>query len=84
MVRSVASGQVIIPLQYSSEIHSAVLMVHGEKAHSRYFSETAYSKLTGDNKELLIIPGANHTDLYDQMDIIPFEKLNAFFTEYLR
>lgn len=71
-------------LQYSSEIHSAVLMVHGEKAHSRYFSETAYNKLTGDNKELLIIPGANHTDLYDQMDIIPFEKLNAFFTEYLR
>ncbi len=71
-------------LQYSSEIHSAVLMVHGEKAHSRYFSETAYSKLTGDNKELLIIPGANHTNLYDQMDIIPFEKLNAFFTAYLR
>ena len=71
-------------LQYSSEIRSAVLLVHGEKAHSRYFSETVYSKLTGDNKELLIIPGANHTDLYDQMDIIPFEKLNAFFTEYLR
>ena len=71
-------------LQYSSEIRSAVLLVHGEKAHSRYFSETAYSKLTGDNKELLMIPGANHTDLYDQMDIIPFEKLNAFFTEYLR
>ena len=71
-------------LQYSSEIRSAVLLVHGEKAHSRYFSETAYSKLTGDNKELLIIPGANHTDLYDQMDIIPFEKLNAFFTAYLR
>ena len=71
-------------LQYSSEIRSAVLLVHGEKSHSRYFSETAYSKLTGDNKELLIIPGANHTDLYDQMDIIPFEKLNAFFTEYLR
>ena len=71
-------------LQYSSEIRSAVLLVHGEKAHSRYFSETAYSKLTGDNKELLIIPGANHTDLYDQMDIIPFEKLNEFFTAYLR
>ena len=71
-------------LQYSSEIRSAVLLVHGEKAHSRYFSETAYNKLTGDNKVLLIIPGANHTDLYDQMDIIPFEKLNAFFTEYLR
>ena len=71
-------------LQYSSEIRSAVLLVHGEKAHSRYFSETAYNKLTGDNKELLIIHGANHTDLYDQMDIIPFEKLNAFFTAYLR
>ena len=71
-------------LQYSSEIRSAVLLVHGEKAHSRYFSETAYSKLTGDNKELLIIPGASHTDLYDQMDIIPFEKLKAFFGEYLK
>ena len=71
-------------LQYSSEIRSAVLLVHGEKAHSRYFSETAYSKLTGDNKELLIIPGANHTDLYDRMDIIPFEKLKAFFAEYLK
>ena len=71
-------------LQYSSEIRSAVLLVHGEKAHSRYFSETAYSKLTGDNKELLMIPGANHTDLYDQMEIIPFEKLKAFFEEYLK
>ena len=71
-------------LQYSSEIRSAVLLVHGEKAHSRYFSETAYSKLTGDNKELLIIPGANHTDLYDQMDVIPFEKLKVFFEEYLK
>ena len=71
-------------LQYSSEIRSAILLVHGEKAHSRYFSETAYSKLTGDNKELLVIPGANHTDLYDQMDVIPFEKLKAFFEEYLK
>ena len=71
-------------LQYSSEIRSAVLLVHGEKAHSRYFSETAYGKLTGDSKELLIIPGASHTDLYDQMDIIPFEKLKAFFEEYLK
>ena len=71
-------------LQYSSEIRSAVLLVHGEKVHSRYFSETAYSKLTGDNKELLIIPGANHTDLYDRMDVIPFEKLKAFFEEYLK
>ena len=71
-------------LQYSSEIRSAVLLVHGEKAHSRYFSETAYSKLTGNNKELLIIPGANHTDLYDQIDVIPFGKLKAFFEEYLK
>ena len=71
-------------LQYSSEIRSAVLLVHGEKAHSRYFSETAYSKLTGDNKELLMIPGANHTDLYDQMDVIPFEKLKEFFMKTLK
>lgn len=71
-------------LQYSHEIRSAVLLVHGEKAHSRYFSETAYEKLTGDNKELLIIPGANHVDLYDNMDAIPFEKLKAFFEEHLR
>ena len=71
-------------LQYACEIRSAVLLVHGEKAHSRYFSETAYGKLTGDNKELLIIPGASHTDLYDQLDIIPFEKLKAFFEEYLK
>ena len=71
-------------LQYAGEIRSAVLLVHGEKAHSRYFSETAYGKLTGDNKELLIIPGANHTDLYDQMDVIPFAKLGEFFGEYLK
>ena len=71
-------------LQYASEIRSAVLLVHGEKAHSRYFSESVYEKLTGDNKELFLIPGANHTDLYDRMDVIPFEKLNEFFSEYLK
>lgn len=71
-------------LQYSHEIRSAVLLVHGEKAHSRYFSETAYEKLTGNNKELLIIPGANHVDLYDNIDMIPFEKLNTFFEENLK
>ena len=71
-------------LQYASEIRSAVLLVHGEKAHSRYFSEGVYEKLTGDNKELMIIPGANHTDLYDRMDVIPFDKLNEFFSEYLK
>ena len=71
-------------LQYSQEIRSAVLLVHGEKAHSRYFSETAYKKLTGDNKELLFIPGANHVDLYDNMDVIPFERMKDFFAENLR
>ena len=71
-------------LQYSHEIRSAVLLVHGEKAHSRYFSEGAYEKLTGDNKELLIIPGASHVDLYDRTDVIPFEKLRSFFEEYLK
>lgn len=70
-------------LQYSHEIRSAVLLVHGEEAHSRYFSETAYQKLDGDNKELMLIPGASHVDLYDNMDMIPFEKLRRFFTEYL-
>ena len=71
-------------LSYSDEIRSAVLMIHGEKAHSRYFSEDAFKKLKGDNKELLIIPDANHTDLYDQMNIIPFDKLEQFFREYLK
>ena len=71
-------------VQYASEIRSAVLLVHGEKAHSRYFSEGVYEKLTGDNKELLIIPDANHTDLYDRMDKIPFDKLKAFFKDYLK
>lgn len=71
-------------LQYAAEIRSAVLLVHGEKAHSCYFSEGAYEKLTGNNKELMIIPEANHVDLYDNMNIIPFYKLNSFFNEYLK
>ena len=71
-------------LQYAAEIRSAVLLVHGEKAHSRYFSEGAYEKMTGNNKELLIIPGASHVDLYDNLDVIPFEKLNSFFNIYLK
>ncbi|MGN8890866.1 alpha/beta hydrolase [Dysosmobacter sp. HCP28S3_G4] len=70
-------------LQYSHEIRSAVLLVHGEKAHSRYFSEGAYEKLSGDNKELLIIPGASHVDLYDRTNVIPFEKMEAFFRQYV-
>ncbi len=71
-------------LAYSSEIRSAVLMLHGEKAHSRYFSEDAFKKLTGDNKELLIIPGANHVDLYDNLQVIPFEKIVKFMQTYLK
>ena len=76
---------------YTNEIRNAVLIIHGEKAHSCYFSRDAYaamirdSKYT-DNKELMIIPGAVHTDLYDGggKDAIPFDKLEAFFTEYLQ
>lgn len=68
-------------LSYSDEIRSAVLIIHGEKAHSRYFSEDAFKKLKGDNKELLIIPGANHVDLYDQMNVISFDKIERFFVE---
>lgn len=71
-------------LQYSNEIRSAVLLVHGEKAHSCYFSRDAFAKLQGDNKELLIIPDAVHADLYDQTDIIPFDKLETFFQENLK
>ena len=71
-------------LQYAAEIRSAVLLVHGEKAHSRYFSEGAYEKMAGDNKELLIIPGASHVDLYDNLDVIPVEKLNSFFNMHLK
>ena len=71
-------------LSYIGEIRSPVLLVHGEKAHSRYFSEDAYKRLTGDNKELMIIPGANHVDLYDSPTAIPFEKLKSFFEEYLK
>ena len=71
-------------LSYCDEIKSAVLLIHGEKAHSRYFSEDTFKKLKGDNKELIIIPGANHVDLYDQTNIIPFDQLEAFFTKYLK
>ena len=71
-------------LSYADEIRSAVLIVHGEKAHSRYFGEDAFKKLKGDNKELLIVPGAVHTDLYDNMEKIPFDKIEQFFREYLK
>ena len=71
-------------LSYSDEIRSAVLLIHGEKAHSRYFSEDAFKKLKGNNKELHIIPGASHVDLYDNLAVIPFDKIEGFFREYLK
>ena len=71
-------------LRYSNEIRSAVLIVHGEKAHSCYFSKDAFKQLTGDNKELMLIPDAVHTDLYDRVDIIPFDKMACFFNTYLK
>ncbi len=70
-------------IAYSDEIRSAVLIIHGEKAHSCYFSKYEFEKLTGDNKELMIIPDAVHTDLYDDMDIIPFDKIIEFYNTYL-
>lgn len=71
-------------LQYSSEIRSAILLIHGEKAHSCYFSKDAFKNLKGENKELMIIPNAVHTDLYDDLDIIPFDKMEEFFNENLK
>ena len=71
-------------LQYAGEIRNAVLIIHGEKAHSCYFSKDAYQLLKGDNKELMIIPDAVHTDLYDQTDIITFDKITEFFNENLK
>lgn len=73
-------------LKYSNEIRSAVLIMHGDKAHSFYFGKDAYdammqgSKYT-ENKELLVIPGAVHTDLYDNLDVIPFNKMDDFFKQ---
>ena len=76
-------------LRYSNEIRSAVLVIHGEKAHSCYFSKDAFADMVKDNpdtenKELLLIPSAVHTDLYDRKDIIPFDRIEAFFRKYLK
>ena len=76
-------------LRYTNEIRSAVLIIHGEKAHSCYFSKDAFADMVNgnpyrENKELLLLPDAVHTDLYDRKDIIPFEKIEQFFREYLR
>ncbi len=70
-------------INYADEIRSAVLIIHGEKAHSCYFSKDEYKKLEGDNKELLIIPDAVHVDLYDNLDVIPFDKISEFYNRYL-
>ncbi|MDE5538934.1 MAG: alpha/beta hydrolase [Bacilli bacterium] len=69
---------------FLSEIKNAVLIIHGEDAHSCYFSKDAYKKLKGDNKELMIISKAVHTDLYDRLDVIPFDKMTDFFKKYLK
>ena len=76
-------------LQYSNEIRSAVLLIHGDKAHSCYLSRDAFANMVKGNaytanKELLLIPGAVHTDLYNRMDVIPFDKMEAFFRQYLQ
>ena len=71
-------------MTYIGEIGSAVMIVHGEKAHSRYFGEDAFKRLNGDNKKLVIVPGANHTDLYDNMEKIPFDGIEEFYRTYLR
>lgn len=71
-------------LSYADEIHNAVMVLHGEKAHSRYFGEDAFKKLKGDNKELVIVPGASHVDLYDNKAKIPFARIEAFFQQNLK
>ncbi len=71
-------------LAYAHTIKNAVLIVHGEKAHSRYFGEDAFKKLKGDNKELYIVPNANHVDLYDNVEKIPFDKIEKFFRDNLK
>lgn len=71
-------------LAYSHEIRSAVLMIHGQDAHSCYFSKDAFQRLTGNNKELMLIPNAIHTDLYDNLEVIPFDKMSEFFKTYLK
>lgn len=66
-------------LDRAGEIRNAVMVVHGENAHSRYFGEDAFKKLHGDNKQLLIVADANHCDLYDNLEKIPFDQIATFF-----
>lgn len=67
--------------EYADELENAVMIVHGDKAHSFYFGKDAFALLKGDNKEFVVVPGASHTDLYDRMDIIPFNRIVEFFNK---
>lgn len=71
-------------LDRASEIENAVMVLHGDKAHSLYFGKDAFARLKGDNKQLLIVNDADHTDLYDNLEKIPFDEIAAFYTEYLK
>ncbi len=70
--------------EYADELDNAVLIVHGDKAHSYYFGKDTFAKLKGDNKRMLTVKGASHCDLYDRVDIIPFDEIAAFYTKYLK
>lgn len=70
-------------MDFIGELKSAVLMIHGDKAHSYYFSKDTFSKLKGKNKHFLTIKNANHTDLYDNLDLIPFDEMDKFYRKYL-
>lgn len=70
--------------EYADELESAMMIVHGDKAHSYYFGKDTFAKLKGDNKQMLTVKGANHCDLYDQLNIIPFDEIAGFFNEFLK
>ena len=85
-VKEQSSGLYAQTLAYADEIEGAVMVLHGEKAHSRYFGEDAFKMLKGENKELVIVPGASHCDLYDGggKGAIPFDRIEAFYRKYLK
>ncbi|MDE5690522.1 MAG: alpha/beta hydrolase, partial [Duncaniella sp.] len=69
--------------EYAGELENAVMILHGEKAHSRYFGEDTFKLLRGDNKELLIVDGASHCDLYDNLDKIPMDRIAQFYGKWM-
>lgn len=69
---------------YADELENAVLIVHGDKAHSYYFGKDTFAKLKGDNKQFLTVKDATHCDLYDQIDVIPFDEIAAFYAKYFQ